>query len=255
MRTFSQKVNDILTSGYAENNEPGIMLFTSKYATEDKQYEFPDDTRFDVESYQAYQARVQSLMAGGMSETDAKAAAVLTVTSTEDSYYQMTALNFDVLAAMEIDPGRLANMHYFNPALVMKLVEVVQGEHVSPETADALLEFCRATGKKPILIRKEIDGFVVNRILASIYNEAHFLVEAGYCTPQEIDIACENGLNHPMGPYRLNDLTGIDLSYDIMSRAYAETGVKPRGYDIIKELYSKGYYGKKSGHGFYDYTE
>jgi len=153
------------------------------------------------------------------------------------------------------NPGRLANMHYFNPALVMKLVEVVQGEHVSPETADALLEFCRATGKKPILIRKEIDGFVVNRILASIYNEAHFLVEAGYCTPQEIDIACENGLNHPMGPYRLNDLTGIDLSYDIMSRAYAETGVKPRGYDIIKELYSKGYYGKKSGHGFYDYTE
>lgn len=153
------------------------------------------------------------------------------------------------------NPGRLANMHYFNPALVMKLVEVVQGEHVSDETAETLMEFCRTTGKKPILIRKEIDGFVVNRILGAIYREAHFLVESGYCTPQEIDIACENGLNHPMGPYRLNDLTGIDLSYDIMSREYAETGKKPQGYDIIKELYDKGYYGKKSGHGFYDYTE
>lgn len=153
------------------------------------------------------------------------------------------------------NPGRLANLHYFNPALVMKLVEVVQGEHVSAETAETLMEFCRATGKKPILIRKEIDGFVVNRILAAIYHEAHFLVESGYCTPQEIDIACENGLNHPMGPYRLNDLTGIDLSYDIMSREYAETGKKPRGYDIIKALYDKGYYGKKSGHGFYDYTK
>lgn len=109
LRTFSQKFNDILTGGYASDNEPGIMLFTSNYATDDEQYDFPDDTRYDVESYEAYQARVQSLMDGGMSEADAKAAAVLTVTSTEDSYYQMTALNFDILSAVEIDPGRLAN--------------------------------------------------------------------------------------------------------------------------------------------------
>ena len=109
LRTFSQKFNDILTGGFAEDNEPGVMLFTSNYATSDEQYDFPGDTRYDTESYEAYLGRVQSLMDGGMSEADAKAAAVLTVTSTEDSYYQMTALNFDILSAVEVDPGRLAN--------------------------------------------------------------------------------------------------------------------------------------------------
>ena len=150
-------------------------------------------------------------------------------------------------------PERLANLHYFNPALVMKLVEVVQGEHCSDETAQALYDFAAATGKLPIMIKKEIDGFIANRILRAIQDEAFWLVEQGYCTPQEVDIACENGLNHPMGPYRLRDMTGIDLSYDILKRTYEETGVKPNGYDLIKSYYDKGWYGKKTGRGFYEY--
>lgn len=150
-------------------------------------------------------------------------------------------------------PERLANLHYFNPALVMKLVEVVQGEHCSEETAKALYDFAAATGKTPIWIKKEIDGFIANRILKSIREEACWLVEQGYCTPQEVDTACENGLNHPLGPFRLYDLTGIDLAYDIMQRTLDETGVKPNGYDVIKEYYDKGWYGKKSGRGFYEY--
>ena len=109
IRTFSQKFNDMLTGGFAGNNEPGVILFTSKYATEDKQYEFPDSARFDKENYAAYQARVQDLMAGGMTEAEAKEAAVLTVNNSQDSYYQMTAMNFDILTAIELDPGRLAN--------------------------------------------------------------------------------------------------------------------------------------------------
>ncbi len=152
-------------------------------------------------------------------------------------------------------PERLANLHYFNPALVMKLVEVVQGAHCSQETAQTLYDFCLNTGKTPILLKKEIDGFVVNRILQAINTEARWLVEEGYCTPQEVDIACEKGLNHPMGPFRLNDLTGIDLTYDIMKRRYEETGEKPVGFDVIKEYYDKGYYGKKSGRGFYEYGD
>lgn len=153
------------------------------------------------------------------------------------------------------NPSRLCNLHYFNPALVMKLTEIVQGEHVSEETVQALYDFSKKTGKKPIIIRKEIDGFVVNRILGKIYEESRWLVDQGYCTFEEIDIACENGLGHPMGPFRLEDLTGLDLTYDIMSRIYKKTGEKPLCYDMYKEFYEKGWYGKKSGRGFYDYTK
>ena len=137
----------------------------------------------------------------------------------------------------------------------MKLTEVVQGDHCSDETAKAVYDFSLATGKSPILVRKEIEGFIVNRILGAIYQEARFLVEEGYCTYEEIDIACEKGLNHPMGPFRLNDLTGIDLTYDIMERVYKSSGKKPLGYDLYKSMVDEGRLGKKSGRGFYDYTK
>ena len=151
------------------------------------------------------------------------------------------------------NPKRLANLHYFNPALVMKLVEVVQGAHCSDETAQALYDFAVATGKEPIWLRKEIDGFVVNRILQALKTEARWLVENGYCTPQEVDKACEKGLNHPMGPFRLDDLSGIDLTYTIMQRRLEETGEVPVGYELVKSYYDKGWYGKKTGRGFYEY--
>lgn len=150
-------------------------------------------------------------------------------------------------------PARLCNLHYFNPALVMKLTEVVYGKHTSKETAQTVYDFSLSTGKTPIMVEKEIDGFIVNRILGAIYKESRFLVENGYCSYKDLDTACENGLGHPMGPFRLNDLTGIDLTYDIMKSAYEKDGKKPLGFDLIKELFDKGYYGKKSGHGFYDY--
>ena len=151
------------------------------------------------------------------------------------------------------NPSRLANLHYFNPALVMKLVEVVQGEHCADETAQTLYDFAVATGKEPIWIKKEVEGFIVNRMLQALKNEARWLVENGYCTPQEVDKACEKGLNHPMGPFRLEDFSGIDLTYNIMERKIEETGEIPVGYTLIKSYYDKGWYGKKSGRGFYEY--
>lgn len=153
------------------------------------------------------------------------------------------------------DASKLLNVHYFNPALVMKLVEVVRNDETSDETVEAVFEFSRNTGKKPILVNKEIDGFVVNRVLSAIYKESRWLVQEGYCSYEDLDTACENGLGHPMGPFRLNDLTGIDLTYDIMNRFYQESGEKPVGFDQVKEMYDKGWYGKKTGRGFYDYTK
>jgi 3-hydroxybutyryl-CoA dehydrogenase len=153
------------------------------------------------------------------------------------------------------NPARLANLHYFNPALVLKLTEVVQGEHCSNETAQCLVDFSRKTGKTPIWLKKECEGFVVNRCLRAIRQEALAIVEEGVCTPQEVDIGLELGLSHPMGPFRLNDLTGIDLSHLANERVYKETGVKPKGYDILKAKYEAKEWGRKTGKGWYDYSK
>ena len=150
-------------------------------------------------------------------------------------------------------PERLANLHYFMPALVMKLVEVVKGDHTSQETVDKLMEFGRTTGKTPALVKKEEDGFIVNNILKVIKEEAYRLVGEGVCSLEDLDKAVELGLGHPMGPFKLDDMSGIDVRYNVLKRRYEETGVKSYGYDMITELYEQGRLGKKTKHGFYDY--
>lgn len=151
------------------------------------------------------------------------------------------------------DPKRLANLHYFMPALVMKLVEVVRGDHTSQETVDKLVAFGLATGKTPVVLQKETDGFIVNRVLRAIKEEGYRLVEEGVCRPQDVDTAVELGLNHPMGPFKLDDMSGIDVRYDVYQRRLKETGVKSPGYDMLEKLYKEGRYGKKVKKGFYDY--
>ncbi|MDR1132485.1 MAG: 3-hydroxyacyl-CoA dehydrogenase family protein, partial [Oscillospiraceae bacterium] len=160
------------------------------------------------------------------------------------------------LAGATKRPDKVANLHFFNPALVMKLVEVVMGVHSSEDTAQHLMAFAEKCGKFPILIRKEIDGFIVNSLQRAITEEAFFLVENGYVTPQELDAAAEKGLNYPLGPFRLMDMTGIDISYLSRVRRYEETGdetQKPPKF--LEEKYKKGELGKKTGKGWYDYSE
>lgn len=151
------------------------------------------------------------------------------------------------------DPSRLCNMHFYNPALVMKFVEVVQGPHTSEETAGAIYELAKAMGKIPIWQKKEIPGFAGNYLNAGLYERARYLVTNGYCTVQEVDIALENGFNHKMGVFRMEDLTGIDLTFTMMKEHYEKTGVKYDMYDIYEQMVKEGRLGRKTGHGWYDY--
>ena len=171
-----------------------------------------------------------------------------TIIATNSSY--MVSSTF---AGVVEHPERLANLHYFMPALVMKLVEVVKGDHTSQETIDKLVEFVRATGKTPAMVKKEEDGFIVNNILKVIKEEAYRLVGEGVCSLEDLDMAVELALGHPMGPFKLDDLSGIDVRYNVLKRRYEETGVKSYGYEMINELYEQGRLGKKTKHGFYDY--
>ncbi len=151
-------------------------------------------------------------------------------------------------------PDKVLNMHFFNPALVMKLVEVVQGPHVSDETVETVLAVSRALGKVPTRVNKEIYGFVCNRVFSAITKEACYMLDQGVASIEDIDNAVKNGLGHPMGPLALLDLTGIDLEYSVLMERFRETGeLSDKPSPAIVERYSAGNYGRKSGKGFYDY--
>lgn len=159
------------------------------------------------------------------------------------------------LADVTVNPQRLLNIHYFNPALVMQLVELVRGPHTAPETIETARAFALSTGKAPIVINKEIAGFVANRINAAVTHEACSLLEKGVASVEDIDTACEKGLGYPMGPFRLMDLTGIDVNYYVRRDRYAESGDEnDKPSPLVIEKFQKGELGRKTGKGWYDYS-
>lgn len=165
-----------------------------------------------------------------------------------------SAMASSLLADVVKRPDKLCNMHFFNPALVMRIVEVVRGPQTSDETVEVTMNLAHALGKTPVYLMKEIEGFIVTRVLGALMHEAISLVEKGIASPQDIDIAVEGALNHPMGPFRLMDLTGIDLTYTMMEERFKQTGNpedKPPAF--IAEKYKAGHYGRKTGQGFYKY--
>lgn len=152
-------------------------------------------------------------------------------------------------------PERVVNMHFFYPPLVMKLVEVVKGEHTSEETVATAAALARKIGKEPVILHKELPGFLVNRILRAITDEAYFLLENGVASFEDIDRACELGLNHPMGPFKLGDFSGLDIGYEARLENHRKSGdAADRPPASLERRVKRGDLGRKSGRGFYDYS-
>lgn len=150
--------------------------------------------------------------------------------------------------------SRVVGMHFFNPAPVMKLVEVVRGEDTSDRTLDEASAIARQMGKETVLVQKDTPGFVVNRVLMPLFIEAMRILEEGVATPEDIDKAVKLGLNHPMGPLTLADLTGLDVDLNVMDYMFEET--KDRRFAaplVLRRLVRAGRLGRKTGRGFYQY--
>jgi 3-hydroxybutyryl-CoA dehydrogenase len=153
-------------------------------------------------------------------------------------------------------PDRVCNMHFFNPALVMKCVEVVRNPKTSDATVATTVELTRRIGKAPVVLDKEIPGFVANRILNAVRDEAISLYENGIASFEDIDTACKTALGYPMGPFELMDLTGIDIGYYVKMTRYEESGdPKDKPSKSVVEKFEKGELGRKTGKGWYEYDE
>jgi 3-hydroxybutyryl-CoA dehydrogenase len=156
------------------------------------------------------------------------------------------------LAPFTGSPERCCNMHFFHPVTVMQLCEVVRGPKTSDETVETAIEFVRSIGRTPVLLKKEIWGFIVNRILFAASEEAMRLLEGGYASAEDIDVAVQKGLNWPMGPFHLLDFSGLDIFYGAMQDRH-RLGDGPEPPAILRDLVDKGHLGKKTGKGFFDY--
>jgi 3-hydroxybutyryl-CoA dehydrogenase len=159
------------------------------------------------------------------------------------------------LAGATSRPERCINMHFFHPVTVMDLCEIVAGPHTSEHTVAEAEDWARAMARTPVLLRKEIDGFVVNRILGAASREAFFLADDGVAEPQVIDVAVRRALGWPLGPFQLADLSGLDVLLDIR-RARYERRHDPQDVATIRLLeqqVQQGRLGRKSGAGFYEY--
>jgi 3-hydroxybutyryl-CoA dehydrogenase len=164
-----------------------------------------------------------------------------------------SSISITQLAAVTSHADRFVGMHFFNPVPMMALVEIIRGLQTAPATIERAREFAKRLGKSPIVV-KNSPGFVVNRILCPMLNEAVFTLQEGIATAQEIDDGMKLGCNHPIGPLALTDLIGLDVLLAVMNVFYADfNDPKYRPAPLLKEMVAAGYLGRKSGRGFYTY--
>jgi 3-hydroxybutyryl-CoA dehydrogenase len=163
-----------------------------------------------------------------------------------------SALSITEMAAILANPGRMGGMHFFNPVHRMKLIEVVKALDTTPETIAVMEEVAAKMGKETVLV-KESPGFVTSRINAMIGNEAFYMLQDGVASARDIDKALKLGLNHPMGPFELVDLVGLDTRLSILQYLHRTLGEKFRPCPLLEQHVKDGRLGRKVGKGVYDY--
>ena len=163
-----------------------------------------------------------------------------------------SALSVTEMAAALAAPGRLAGMHFFNPVHKMKLVEVVRALETAPATVEAIERVARRMGKETVRVR-ESPGFVTSRVNALIGNEAFYMLEEGVASARDIDTALRLGLNHPMGPFELVDIVGLDTRLAVLEYLHATLGEKYRPCPLLVQYVQAGRLGRKVGRGVYEY--
>jgi len=226
-----------------------------------------DKGRLDGTEKENTLARIEATdMYDGFDEVDLVIEAILEVPETKRALFEeldvlckpecvfasnTSSISITKLAAAA-RPDRFVGLHFFSPASVMKLVEVIPGLVTSTATAEFAMGFCRAIGKEPVKV-KNVEGFVVNRILLALMNEAYRLLDEGVATKEDIDTACRLGLGHPVGPFRLSDNISLDLLdkvHTILTDTYGDRFKTP---GIFREHLDAGRVGRKAGKGWYDY--
>ena len=145
-------------------------------------------------------------------------------------------------------------MHFFHPVTVMQLCEVVRGPKTSDATVETAMEFVRSIDRTPVLLQKEIWGFIVNRILFAASEEAMHLLDGGYASAEDIDTAVQKGLNWPMGPFHLLDFSGLDIFYGALTDRHRQ-GEGADAPELLKKLVDEGHLGRKTGKGFFEYPK
>jgi 3-hydroxybutyryl-CoA dehydrogenase len=165
-----------------------------------------------------------------------------------------SSISITALAAVVSQPARFLGMHFFNPVPMMALVELIRGLQTSDQAMARADSFVKAIGKTPIVV-KNSPGFVVNRVLCPMLNEAVFALQEGLASAQAIDDGMKLGCNHPIGPLALADMVGLDVLLAVMNVFYADfNDPKYRPAPLLKEMVAAGWLGRKSGRGFYNYA-
>ena len=151
-------------------------------------------------------------------------------------------------------PDRFVGLHFFSPASIMKLVEVIAGIQTSDDTVKEAMEIVRQAGKEPIRV-KDCAGFLVNRLLFALFNEAWRAVDEGVASPEDVDKALRLGLGYPIGIFQMQDLVGLDNALSVSGTLYEEYGERFKPHPLLKKKVAAGHYGRKTGKGWFDYNK